>query len=403
MFGKYSAIELVKKFSSPLYVYDEKVLRKSCQKIKQLCNLKNFQIHYAVKANSNIALLKIIRSEGLQAEVISIPELKLAQMAGWKKEEILFSGNNITEEDLNWLVQNQFFICLDSLCQLETYFALGGDNACIRINAIKGEGHHRRVVTAGRVKFGIDLSQVGKAFELAIEKNKKIVGINSHIGSLFLEHILFQEAALLLLKIAERYPSVEYIDFGGGFGIAYKEDEKDFPIEKYSKKFTDMLENWTEKTQKKTKEKVIFAVQPGRYIMGHAGFCLAKVNSIKNNQGIDFLGTDLGFNFLLRPEFYGAYHKIFHCSNPSKNTKKFTVTGNICESGDVLGKDRNLPEDTKVGDLLAILDTGAYGFSMASNYNSMFRPAEVLLDLKGEAKLIRKRESLSDLTENQIF
>ena len=283
MFGKYSAIELVKKFSSPLYVYDEKVLRKSCQKIKQLCNLKNFQIHYAVKANSNIALLKIIRSEGLQAEVISIPELKLAQMAGWKKEEILFSGNNITEEDLNWLVQNQFFICLDSLCQLETYFALGGDNACIRINAIKGEGHHRRVVTAGRVKFGIDLSQVGKAFELAIEKNKKIVGINSHIGSLFLEHILFQEAALLLLKIAERYPSVEYIDFGGGFGIAYKEDEKDFPIEKYSKKFTDMLENWTEKTQKKTKEKVIFAVQPGRYIMGHAGFCLAKVNSIKNN------------------------------------------------------------------------------------------------------------------------
>ena len=222
MFGKYSAIELVKKFSSPLYVYDEKVLRKSCQKIKQLCNLKNFQIHYAVKANSNIALLKIIRSEGLQAEVISIPELKLAQMAGWKKEEILFSGNNITEEDLNWLVQNQFFICLDSLCQLETYFALGGDNACIRINAIKGEGHHRRVVTAGRVKFGIDLSQVGKAFELAIEKNKKIVGINSHIGSLFLEHILFQEAALLLLKIAERYPSVEYIDFGGGLILEKK-------------------------------------------------------------------------------------------------------------------------------------------------------------------------------------
>ena len=173
MFGKYSAIELVKKFSSPLYVYDEKVLRKSCQKIKQLCNLKNFQIHYAVKANSNIALLKIIRSEGLQAEVISIPELKLAQMAGWKKEEILFSGNNITEEDLNWLVQNQFFICLDSLCQLETYFALGGDNACIRINAIKGEGHHRRVVTAGRVKFGIDLSQVGKAFES--KQTKKLI------------------------------------------------------------------------------------------------------------------------------------------------------------------------------------------------------------------------------------
>ena len=234
MFAKKYVSELVEKFSSPLYVYSEMILRESCQKIKQLCPLKNFQVHYAVKANSNIALLKIIRSEGLQAEVISIPELKLAQMAGWKKKEILFSGNNITEEDLYFLIQNQFFVCLDSLCQfIETYFKLGGDNACIRINPIKGEGHHRRVVTAGKVKFGIDLPQVGKAFELATQKKKKITGINSHIGSLFLDSAPYQ--VLLLLKIAEKYPSVEYIDFGGGFGIAYKEDEKDFPIEKYQK------------------------------------------------------------------------------------------------------------------------------------------------------------------------
>ena len=382
-----------------MYIYGEKILRENCKEIKKLCSLEKFHIHYAVKANSNIALLKIIRSEGLQAEVISIPELKLAQMAGWKKKEILFSGNNITEEDLNWLVQNQFFICLDSLCQLETYFALGGDNACIRINPLKGEGHHERVITAGKVKFGIDLPQVAAAFELATQKKKKITGINAHIGSLFLESSPFQKAVELLLQIAERYPSVEYIDFGGGFGIAYKESEEDFSISNYAKKFTAILTEWLAKT----KREVSFGIQPGRYIVAHAGLCLAKVQSIKNNQGINFLGTDLGFNFLLRPEFYGAYHKILHCSNPSKNTKKFTVTGNICESGDILGKDRNLPEDTKVGDLLAILDTGAYGFSMASNYNSMFRPAEVLLDLKGEAKLIRKRESFADLTNNQIF
>ena len=399
MFGQYSAVELTKKFSSPLYIYDEQVLRENCNEIKKLCSLEKFHIHYAVKANSNIALLKIIRSEGLQAEVISIPELKLAQMAGWKKEEILFSGNNIAEEDLHFLIQNQFFVCLDSLCQLETYFALGGDNACIRINPLKGEGHHERVITAGKVKFGIDLPQVAAAFELATQKKKKITGINSHIGSLFLESSPFQKAVELLLQIAEKYPSINYIDFGGGFGIAYKESEEDFSISNYAKKFTAILTEWLAKT----KREVSFGIQPGRYIVAHAGLCLAKVQSIKNNQGINFLGTDLGFNFLLRPEFYGAYHKIFHCSNPSKNTKKFTVTGNICESGDILGKDRNLPEDTKVGDLLAILDTGAYGFSMASNYNSMFRPAEVLLDLKGEAKLIRKRESFADLTNNQIF
>ena len=199
-----------------MYIYGEKILRENCKEIKKLCSLEKFHIHYAVKANSNIALLKIIRSEGLQAEVISIPELKLAQMAGWKKKEILFSGNNITEEDLNWLVQNQFFICLDSLCQLETYFALGGDNACIRINPLKGEGHHERVITAGKVKFGIDLPQVAAAFELATQKKKKITGINAHIGSLFLESSPFQKAVELLLQIAEKYPSVEYIDFGGG-------------------------------------------------------------------------------------------------------------------------------------------------------------------------------------------
>ncbi len=400
MFGKYSPTELVDKFSSPLYVYSEKILRKSCQKIKQLCTLKNFQIHYAVKANSNIALLKIIRSEDIFAEVISLAELKLAQLAGWRIKEILFSGNNIATEDLEWLVKNQFFVCLDSLCQLEKYFALEGDNACIRINPTKGEGHHQRVITAGKVKFGIDLPQISEAFELAAKKKKKIIGISAHIGSLFLESTPFQEAAALLLKIAECYPSIEYIDFGGGFGIAYKESEKDFPIEKYSKKFTEMLEKWQEK---KGREKVNFGIQPGRYIIGHAGCCLARVRSIKNNQGIDFLGTDLGFNFLLRPEFYGAYHKIVHSSNKSKQTKKFTITGNICESGDILGKDRNLPQNTKIGDILAILDTGAYGFTMASNYNSMLRPAEVLIDLKGEAKLIRKRETLADLVENQLF
>ena len=162
-----------------MYIYGEKILRENCKEIKKLCSLEKFHIHYAVKANSNIALLKIIRSEGLQAEVISIPELKLAQMAGWKKKEILFSGNNITEEDLNWLVQNQFFICLDSLCQLETYFALGGDNACIRINPLKGEGHHERVITAGKVKFGIDFfffpPQVAAILNWRLKKRKKLL------------------------------------------------------------------------------------------------------------------------------------------------------------------------------------------------------------------------------------
>lgn len=398
-FGNYNAAELLKEFGSPLYVYKEKNLRENCQKMWQLSPSTDFMIHYAIKANSNVALLKIIREEGLHAEVISPFEAMQVELAGFKKEQIFYSSNNISLKTMSWVIQKGFFLCVDSLCQLERYCQLGGENpVCLRINPAMGAGHHNRVITAGKVKFGVDLSQINKAFALASSYKKTIRGLNIHIGSLFLESSIFHQGVEELLEIAINYPTIDYIDFGGGFGIAYQEQEQDFSITNYVALFQKTLAKWRTKNNRK----VTFGVQPGRYIVGNTGVCLAQVQSIKKNRGIDFIGVDLGFNFLLRPEFYGAYHKIEH-SNKQGAQKKYTIVGNICESGDILGKDRWLPKDTAIGDTLIIKDTGAYGFSMASNYNSMPRPAEVLITTTGEAKLIRQRENFADIMRNQFF
>ena len=395
-----SSAELVKKFGSPLYIYCEKTLRQNCQKIKKFSFDENFSIHYAMKANSNIALLKIIRQEGLQVEAITPFEAMQAELAGFSRQNILYSSNNISIEDMEWVIQKGYFLCLDAICQLERYWQLGGkEPVCIRFNPTVGAGHHTRVITAGKVKFGIDFSQVSNAFQLAKKYQKTIRGFNIHIGSLFLETDVFHHCVKELLKLAEHYPSIDYLDFGGGFGVAYNENETGFPIDNYARKFAKTLTNW----QNKRNKNINFGIQPGRYIVATAGVCLGKIQSIKHNQGIDFVGMDLGFNFLLRPEFYGAYHKIEHSQKDIKEQKKFTIVGNVCESGDILGKDRMLPIDTAIGDILIIKDTGAYGFSMSSNYNSMPRPAEVLITTNKEVKLIRQREKLSNLLDNQIY
>ncbi len=399
-FGRYTASDLIKKFSSPLYVYQEKILQENCQKIRKLALAEDFVIHYAAKANTNIALLQIIRKAGLGVEAISPSEVLQAELAGFCLQDILYSSNNISRETLTWIIQKDLNLCLDSLCQLANYWALGGKKpVCIRVNPVLGAGHHNRVVTAGKVKFGIDLTQVEQAFQLANEQNKIINGLSIHIGSLFLETDIFHQAVENLLVIADKYQTVNYVDFGGGFGIAYREKEQDFPIDNYTQQFQKTLLQW----RKKNKRNVTFGIQPGRYVVGNSGVCLTQVQSIKQNRGISFIGVDLGFNFLLRPEFYGAYHKIEHSVPTTSNQKKFTIVGNVCESGDILGKNRLLPQDTEIGDILIVRDTGAYGFSMASNYNSMLRPAEVLITASGQAKLIRKRESFSDIVKNQLF
>lgn len=400
-FGSISARELVERFGSPLYIYEESVLRDRCRKVKGLCELENFHISYSAKANSSIALMRIIREEGLAVDAMSAGEIYLEKQAGFTPNQILFLSNNVSEEDFKTIVRQGVKVCVDSISQLERYCKIRPDSEVyIRLNPGVGDGHSEKVITAGKVKFGIEFDMIDAAVGKADEYGCKITGFTIHIGSLFLSPEIFHQSVEKLLNIAEKYPDIQYIDFGGGIGIPYdRENEKDFPFEEYSKTFTETLQKWQENTGRT----VTFAIQPGRYVVAEAGSCLTTVQSIKKNQGIKFIGTDLGFNMLLRPEFYGSYHEIRHAEKTSKETEPADVVGNVCESGDTLGKARSLPSNTEVGDILLIRDTGAYGYSMASNYNGMPRPAEVLIPLNGRPRLVRQRETINDLVRNQVY
>ena len=399
-FGKYTVTDLVEKYGSPLYLYDEVTLRERCKEIKNLCSLDNFYVRYSAKANTSIALLQIIREEGILVDAMSTGEISLEMKAGYAAEDILFVSNNVSEATFREIIRLGVKVCLDSTMQLETYCSMNpGSEVCLRLNIGSGDGHHAKTVTAGKVKFGIEPSLLECAHEIAAKYNVKITGLMVHIGSLFLKSNTFHKTAMQLLEYAVAYPDINFVDFGGGFGIPYhREKEKKFPMKEYGVEFTAMLENWMVEHGRK----VDFYIEPGRFIVGECGICITQVHSVKINSGIKFIGTDLGTNLLIRPELYGSYHEIVNASREEGPLEKVTVVGNICESGDVLVKDIMLPEISK-DDLLIVRDTGAYGYSMASNYNSLPRPTELLLQKDGEIKVIRHKESYDDLARNQVI
>lgn len=394
--------ELIKKYGSPLYIYDEITLRQNCRKIKEISHLPGFSIYYSTKANSSIELLKIIKSEGVKADAMSAGELYLVEKAGYTPQNILFMSNNLSKDDLSQVVNRGLNICLDSIDEVESFFKLSpGKDVSIRINNGISDGHSAKVKTAGKVKFGISPKDIDLAHEIARKSGGGINGFFSHIGSFFLDYDIFHHNVLNLLSLAEKYPKLKYIDFGGGFGIPYYENQQnEFPMKDYQKIFDKTLSDW----QNKTGHKVNFSIQPGRFVVATSGICLCRVNSIKENFGRSFVGTDLGFNFFPRPMLYDGHHQILNSSRDSANPPKICdVVGNLCESGDILGKQVELDRETKVGDILLLKDAGAYCFSMSSNYIAMPKPAEILIKEDGTILPIRERETIDDLAKNQLY
>ncbi len=403
VFRGISAHRLAEEFGTPLYLYDEEILRKNCRQLQSLSQLDNFTVYYSAKANANIALLKIIREEGLRVDAMSLGELALEEAAGFTPKEILFLGNNLKESDLFAVSQKKIQVCLDSLDQLKRYLDLAPTTQpYLRVNPGVGfgAGHHEKVITAGKVKFGIEVPQLAQAFRLAKEKGSEIKGLMLHIGSLFLDPTPWLTAIAGLLELAKQFPEVDYLDFGGGIGVPYnRQNEQRFPFQEFGDKLDLLLTAWMKETGRAPQ----FAIEPGRFVVAEAGATLCEVQSVKTNSGVHFAGTDCGFNFLLRPELYEAYHEIIKANNLNSGDKlRYQVTGNVCESGDNLGKDRLLAK-LAPKDLLLIRDTGAYGHVMASNYNAMPRPAEVLITHKGQARLIRRRENIADLLQSQTI
>lgn len=402
-FGNSNPEKLIKEYGSPLYVYNEKILRQKCRDMKNLVDYKNFIPNYSIKANSNLSIIKIVKEEGLRADAMSAGEIQLLLHAGFKPENLFFVPNNVSESELKYAVDNGVLVSVDSLSQLELLGKINpGGKAAVRFNPGVGAGHHEKVVTAGKkTKFGVNIDCVDQVKEIAKKYNMKICGINQHIGSLFMEGDSYIEGVKSLLSVAEQFEDIDFVDMGGGFGIPYKKQEgqEHLDLASFKEKLTQVLEQWTDKYGKK----ILFKTEPGRYIVAESGVLLGNVYATKSNYGNKYVGTDIGFNVLARPVMYDSHHdiEVYRNGNPLNDAEaeEVTVVGNICESGDIIAKSRNLPV-IKEGDILGIMDAGAYGFAMSSNYNMRLRPAEVLIKEDGEPVLIRRRDTFEDLIAN---
>ena len=399
------AFELAEEFGTPLYVYDENTLRASCRDMRGLLPNKHFRVSYSVKANSNIELLKIVLEEDIDVDAMSPGEIYLQQKAGFSNEQIFFVSNNASAEELQYAIDRGIVVSVDSLSQLELFGRLnpGGDVA-IRFNPSAGLGHHDKVVTAGKAtKFGVQTAFVPEVKALFIQYGLRLVGINHHLGSLVMEKEPYLAGAAELLETAKLFPGLEFIDFGGGFGVPYNEDEARLDLADLSAALDEMLDGFLSEYGNKD---VMFRIEPGRYIAAECGVLIGTVNAVKTNYEREYIGTDLGFNVLMRPVMYDSYHAIRiagknGAGSGTGQTGPRTIVGNICESGDILAKDRELPPAGE-GDLVLVLNSGAYGFSMSSNYNQRLRPAEVLINADGTHRLIRRRETFEDLVQTSV-
>ena len=396
-------VKLADEFGTPLYVYDEKILRKVCREMRGLLPGRNFRVSYSAKANANLELLKIIRDENIDADAMSPGEIHILQLAGFTSEQIFFVSNNACADELGYAIDRRITVSVDSLSQLELYGKLnpGGDVA-VRFNPGVGLGHHSKVVTGGaQSKFGVQIAFIPQVKELLQRYDLKLTGINHHLGSLSMVKEPFLEGAAELLHTAQQFPGLSFIDLGGGFGVPYREGEARLDLADLSGALNDMLGRFVAEYDNKD---VMFRTEPGRYIAAECGVLLGTVYAKKTSYDTEYLGTDLGFNVLMRPVLYDSYHAMRILGRRIQNSpdgRKYTIAGNICESGDILARDRQLPP-AEEGDILMVMTAGAYGFSMSSNYNQRLRPAEVLINADGTHRLIRRRETFEDLTRSFV-
>lgn len=402
-YGNTTPEELVQKYGSPVYVYNEAILRDRCREMRNLVSYPNFKVQYSAKANSNMELLKIIRQEGLHTGAMSPGEIFILMKSGYKPEEILYVANNVSEEEMQYAIDAGATVSVDSLSQLQMFGRLNpGGNVAIRINAGSGVGHHEKVITAGKnTKFGVRYDQVDEAKQIAQEYNLRIIGLNQHLGSLFMEPSGYIAGAEVLLRVAEQFEDLEFVDFGGGFGIPYRKHsgENRLDLETLGHQLSAILNDWALKYGKE----IAFHTEPGRYVVAESSVILGKVHAVKFNETTKYVGTDVGFNVLARPVMYDSWHDLEFYRNGSRlqgdQQELATIVGNICESGDIIAKDREVPV-IEEGDILGILDAGAYGYAMSSNYNNRLRPAEVIIRTDGSDELIRRRDTLDDLLRN---
>lgn len=392
-------LHLAEEFGAPLYVYDAAVMRRQYHKLEDAFKECNVKIHYAMKALSNIQVLKLFRELGAGLDAVSIGEVRIGLMAGYAPEDILYTPNCVSMAEIEECVGLGVKINIDNISILEQFGNRYGDSVpvCIRVNPhIMAGGHYK--ISTGHIdsKFGISIHQMRHVERLIQSLNIRVEGIHMHTGSDILDVDVFLNGAEILFDLALTFRDIVYIDFGSGFKVGYKPDDVTTDIKALGKKLAARYKKFCREYGREIR----IHFEPGKFLVSESGYFLARVNVVKHTTATVFAGLDTGFNHLMRPTLYDAYHHIVNLSNPHGRQRVYTVVGYICET-DTFAWDRPLKE-VREGDVLCFHNAGAYGYMMASNYNSRLRPAEVLAD--GElCRLIRRRETLEDLLATQLL
>jgi len=389
---------IASEFGTPVYVYHAERIKEQYEILKAAFKTSDTRFFYACKALTNINVLRYIKSIGCNVDCSSINEVLLAVKAGFAPKNILYTSSNIAFSEIETAQQLGVHINIDSLSNLEKFGKKFGHTypVGIRLRPNIMAGGNLKISTGhDRSKFGIPIEQVDKVLSLVKRTNLFIHALHIHTGSEIKDVEVFAKGIEVLFGIAAQFPDLQVFDFGGGFKVPYQPGEEGTNIPVLGKKIAEEMEWFEDKYNRHMQ--VWF--EPGKFLVSEAGYFLANVNVIKESGATVFAGLDTGLNHLIRPMFYGSYHGIRNISNPGGRQKTYTVVGNICET-DTFAEDRLLNE-VRENDILVFENAGAYGFEMASNYNSRFKPAEVLVK-NGKAHLIRRRDGLEDLLKNIV-
>lgn len=391
-------LELTQQYGTPLYVYDGDIIQHQVKNLQNAFSDVDMRIKYACKANTNLAILRLMRGLDVEIDVVSVGEMRMALLAGYAPEQITFTPSGVPFEEVREAVEAGAKINVDSLPLLEWFGeTYGGSQPClIRLKPNVAAGGNAKIMTGhSDSKFGISILLLDDILAVVERYDLKIIGLHQHTGSDIKEAEAFLQASEVIFKAAMRFPDLQIIDLGGGFKVAYKPGDVTTDMPRLGADITRGFQNFC----KNYGRKLQLWFEPGKYLVSECGQLLVRATVIKEDPARDFVHVDSGLNHLIRPMMYGAYHHILNLSNPNGPVRNYDVVGYICET-DTFATDRELPE-VRPGDVLAFLNAGAYGFTMSSHYNARYRPAEVLVD-GGEARLVRRRDTLDDLLRTQL-
>lgn len=401
--GKYTiqgvtAEEICRQFGTPVYVYDADKILSQSKRLQTAFHGVNLRLKYAMKALSNLSILKLVKQTGVGLDVVSIEEAQLGLRAGYEPHDILFTPNSVSFREIKQAAEMGVTINIDNISVLEQFGNEYGHSVpcCIRLNPHIVAGGNSKIQT-GHIdsKFGISILQMRHLHRVVRTYNIHVVGLHVHTGSDFLDAEVFIKGAELIFEAATDFKELEFLDFGSGFKVPYKEGDIVTDIEEVGQRLTAAFKDFCKEYGKDLE----LWFEPGKFLVSEAGYLLVQANTIKTTLSTVFVGVNSGMNHLIRPMMYDSYHEIINVSNPTGTNRLYTIVGYICET-DTFGWDRKLNE-VREDDILCIKNAGAYGFSMSSNYNSRMRPSEVLI-YEGKPHLIRRRETLEDLLATHV-